>query len=360
MRWFIAISLLLALACSKKEAPPPAESEQATETEAETLPSAEGAGGTPAAGSERAEPAQEGTLPLPEELQGETPALGAAPVLKVLEQGSEPRQALRWKVGSGFTQKLSADVDSTADALVSIVVARSPQYTVSYDLALHAKKVEKDGTVHVAFSVDEATPSAPTMDSNPKLAKRLKEALPAVRRVTGTYRMSPRGRVTDLQVKVPPNATPTCEEMIDSLRWALTHWVPLFPEVPIGKDAEWTIHQAVEQNGVRVNQLRGYRVVKIDGNRVELGMSTRQSATAQRFTSPGTAGPLDLAKLEGQATGSMTWNLTELGPRTASFVMQVVRHATSVPAPGKESVPVTLNNTHSVKVGEPSSESDAP
>ena len=76
MRWSIIILMsLTSLACSKKEAPAPAEPEQAAETE--TPPSAEG--------SEQTADTTEETPELPEELTGETPAVGAPPVVKVLE-----------------------------------------------------------------------------------------------------------------------------------------------------------------------------------------------------------------------------------------------------------------------------------
>jgi hypothetical protein len=355
MRWLFTTLILLTLACSKKEAPPQAEpagqaqAEQSEPAAAEiTTPEAtgeQGAGGTAAASGQTAE-----SPPLPEELQGETPALGAAPEIKIYEAGSDPRQTLRYDVRKGLTQKISADVDATVDAVVAMATVKAPQYTVSYDLSLHVDKVDSDGTAHVAFAVDRASVSGPAL--TPEADKRLKEALHAVRKVKGSYRMSPRGWVTELEVPVPSGATPTSHEMIDNLRWSIFEWIPIFPDDPVGKGAEWTVHESLEQHGVRINQLRGYKVLRIDGNRVELGMNLRQSAAAQRFKSPGTPQELDLHALEGQATGSFSWKLGELGPTGAKLVAQVVRNVLSVANANQKSVPLSLNNTNSVTIGE--------
>ncbi len=122
MRWSIFILLSLSLACTKKEAAAPVEPEQAAETE--TAPPSDGprAEGwqSPRTRPQRC-PGPNDSPELPEALRTPAPPLDAAPVLEVLEQGKEPRQALRWPLKPGFEQKVSLDVGFALDALVVVL-----------------------------------------------------------------------------------------------------------------------------------------------------------------------------------------------------------------------------------------------
>jgi hypothetical protein len=346
MRWSIIILMSLSsLACSKKEAPAAPEPEQAAETE--TPPSAEGS-------EETADPIEE-TPELPEELKGETPAVGAPPVVKMLEQGKEPRQALRWNVKPGFEQKVSADVSFGVDAVVVILGFRLPEYVVSYDLTMRAKKVEDDGTVRVAFTVDKASTAS---QGTPKEQRdSLNMALRGATKTTGSYTLGPRGRMTDIEINVPTGAKRMSHEMVDNLRWALVQMTPAFPREPLGQGAKWTVHQGIGQGGIHINQLTTMEIVKVEGSRVELSMNVQQSAAPQPFKNPGTGATLNLsivdgrASLNGVASGSLTWDLAELAPRAVSIgaeVIKGVRYSVS----GKKATEVAIKIDRTVKVTE--------
>jgi hypothetical protein len=348
MRWSIIILMSLtstSLACSKKEAPAPAEPEQAAETE--TPPSAEGSEQTP-------DPAEE-TPELPEELKGETPAVGAPPVVKVLEQGKEPRQALRWNVKPGFEQKMSADVSFAVNAVIAVIAFGSPKYVLTYELTMRAKKVEDDGSVRVTFKVDEARSTNWDKVDEEQQAP-LKTALRGAGETTGSYTLSPRGRTTNVEINVPPGAGRMSVEMVDSLRWALALMTPLLPGEPLGQGAKWTLHQGIEQGGIQVNQLTTLEIVKLEGSRVELSMNVQQTAAPQVFKNPGTAATLSLsilgekASFGGLAIGSLTWNLTELAPRAVNIESEVIKGVTYRPSPDKKAVSVAVKTDRAVKV----------
>ena len=348
MRWSIIILMSLSLACSKKEAPAAPEPEQAAETE--TPPSAEGS-------EETADPAEE-TPELPEELKGETPAIGAPPVVKVLEQGKEPRQALRWNVKPGFEQKVSADVGFAIDAVVAVLRFGLPKYVMSYDLTMQAKKVESDGTVRVAFTVDKASTNWKAVGKEQRAP--LKTALRATRKVTGNYTLGPRGRMTDIETSIPPGAKRMSHEMVDNLRWALIQMTPAFPEEPLGQGAKWTVHQGIEQGGIHINQLTTMEIVKVEGSRVELATNVQQSAAPQPFKNPGTGATLSLsivngvARLNGVASGSLTWDLTELAPRAVNIEADVIKGVRYDPHDGstKQAVEVAVKTDRTVEVTE--------
>jgi|GEM_PF-3331267 len=326
MRWSIitVLSLSLAglagLACSKKEPPAPADTEQAAETE----PAPAGGISEPAADSAEV-PIPKGAAELPEPLKTPAPPVTAPPVIEVLEQGQEPRQALRWNIKPGFEQKLSANVGYTLDAVVVFLRVGEPIYVVSYDLTLRAEKVEDDGRARIAFTVDGANIDMKTVGE--KRVSRLKTALTSMRKVTGSYTLGPSGRITGFKMNLPSDARRTSHDMADTLRWALLHMTPTFPEEPLGKGAKWTVHEGIEQAGIHVNQLTTWKVEKLEGTRVELTMEDQQSAAKQSFQDPGLPLTKKLTLLSGTANGPLSWDLTELAPRSADLGAGILKAA---------------------------------
>lgn len=349
MRWYLLILLSLSLACTKKEAATPVEPEQAAETEAP--PSSESP--QPMVGIPE-DPTAEvprplGAPELPEALQTAAPPVDAVPVLEVLEQGKEPRQALRWTLKPGAEQKVSLDVGFALDAVVVVMRVAEPIYIVSYDLTLRTGKLESDGSVRVSFTVDAASMGMKHLGE--KRVDRMETALTTARKVTGSYTLGPRGQLSNLEVKLPPDASRTSHDMADNLRWALAEMTPVFPEEPVGQGAKWTVQQGIRQRGIHVNQLSTMELVKVGGKRVGLTMKQQQSAAKQSFQDPGYPVTHELNLLSGTADGPLEWDLTELAPRAADLsatVLKAVQQGTNTP--DGQSVEVIVQASRALKI----------
>lgn len=347
MRWFILILITLSLACSKKQESAPVEPEQATEAEA-TSP-AEGAellkSPEKAAGFENIE-----MPPLPPELQAEAPPLGAPPTVIVLEQGSEPRQALRWTVRSGFEQKTTTDIGLGVNAVVGLVQTDMAETVISYDLSMQAKNVAKDGTIAVAFKVDDA--QVKLRGGFPvQQTERQKKAMRQRADVAGSYALSARGAITNLEMTKASDGSPANAALIDSLQWALVQLTPALPEEPVGPGARWTVHESFVQGGIHAHQVRTVELVKVEGNRVELTMETRQTAGPQPYTNPLTGAKFDLESSNGVVHGSLDWDLSRLAPMTASIVGNAIDGAMYRDASKTKRAAIAALAKRSAKVG---------
>ncbi|NNK08518.1 MAG: hypothetical protein HKP50_14495 [Myxococcales bacterium] len=331
MRWSLLVLMSLSLACTKKDAAPAAPEKPA---ETEPAPSPEGVAWdeSPASAAKTAVARPLDSPELPPELRAPAPALGAPPVLEVLEQGKEPRQALRFSVEPGSEQKVTLNVAFTIDALVVVMRVGEPIYIVSYDLTLRAGKAHSDGSMPVEFTVDAANIDMELVGD--KRVSRMKLALKTARKITGSYTLGPQGRVTNVEVSLPKDATRTSHDMADNLRWALIQMNPVFPEEPLGQGAKWTVHEGLMQGGIHVNQLTTMEVVKVEGKRVELAMEQQQSAASQPFQSPGLPLTSDLRLMGGEADGTLDWDLSRLAPRSANIsanVLKTIKQPTSDP-----------------------------
>ena len=246
-------------------------------------------------------------------------AVGAPPAVKLLESGAEPRQALRWNVKPGFEQKVSANIGFAVQTVLAVLTTDSPKTVLSYDLNMKAAKVKGDGTIRVTFKGE-------VWNTNRKAADRV-ERVGEPTKLTGSYELDPLGRITHVEIKAPSGATAASDFKVDTLEWALLLLTPAFPNEPVGRGAKWTVHEGVEQGGIHANQLRTIEVVRVEGNRVELDMNVRQAAAPQPFKNPGTGAMLQLGTASGVASGSLTWDLTELAPRVADIDSHMVKGA---------------------------------
>jgi hypothetical protein len=350
MRWSILFLISLSLACTKKEPAAPAEPEQAAEAASpegsEALSPELGAPTEPSAEVPRPKGADE----LPPPLRVPAPPLSDPPIIEVLDQGQAPRRALQWKVESGFAQKLSADVGFTIDAVVVVMRVGEAVYVVSYDLTLRAAKVASDGSVRVAYEVEDAEVDLELVGE--KRVERIKRALSSARELSGSYTLGPRGRITDFEMSIPEGTKRTGHDMADNLRWAITQMTPVFPEQPLGQGAKWTVQQGVLQGGIHVNQLTTFTIKKLEGERVELAMDQLQSAAKQTFQDPGLPINKQLNLLSGMANGPLTWKLSELAPGAADLGSGVLKAAEQPSTdPTKRPVEALIQTNRALQIG---------
>lgn len=318
MRWSIIILIALSLGCSKKQESAPTETEQAAETEApagDKAPEAAAVVGDPSAATGFN---VEDLPPLPPELQGQAPLLEAPPLVTVLEPGSEPRQELRWAVKPGFEQTLTARLGVAVDAVIVLIRSNMPMVESDYTLTIQAKKIRKDGSVQVGFKVT-GVHVVPRGGQPSTQTEAQKLAMQERARVVGSYTLSPHGAISDFEMSKASDGTAAAPGLVDILRWSLGQMTPALPAEPVGVGAKWSTHGSILQGGILVNQLRTFELVKLDGNRVELAVELRQSASPQPYTNPMTGAKFELESLHGIASGALGWDLGELAPRTATI-----------------------------------------
>jgi len=349
MRWSIIILIALSLGCSKKQEAAPTETDQAAETEA---PAGEKA---PDAAEVIADPSAatgfkaEDLPPLPPELEGQAPLLDKPPLVKVLEPGSEPRQKLRWAVKSGSEQTLTARLGIEVNAVIVLIRSDMPKVETDYTLTMQAKKVRKDGTVQVGFSVTGVELVVPDGEV-PKQTEAQKLAMQERARVVGTYTLSPQGAISDFELTKTSDGTPALPSLVDLLRWSLGQMTPVLPAEPVGVGAKWSAHASILQGGILVNQLRTIELVKVDGNHVELSVELRQSATPQPYTNPMTGAKFELQGLNGIGSGSVGWDLSQLAPLTADLNAEALDSAIFRNQDKTKKASVAVHNHRTIEV----------
>jgi len=321
MRFLLVLGVFLALACTKN--PPSSD-----ETKPDEAP--------PAAETETEEA-------LPKELREPAPPIGAAPVVKLVDAGEAERRELRLRIEPGSKQQLSIEVRYSAEASVGgTFPVHSPVSLAKYDLTLDAKEQTADDAIPVVFSIDDVSVTQSHEGESKERQKRTKAVLKTMKKLTGSYTVTPMGRISNVQIDVPPNALREVYEMTDNLRWALLALIPTLPEEPVGEGAIWTAHRGSSLGGLHLNELATHELIKRNGAEVQIRTSHLRGGAAQTFKNPGASRELELLEAGSEGSGSdVTWDLTTLAPHSGTVssklttVVQIKPLSEDAPPPVK-------------------------
>lgn len=169
------------------------------------------------------------------------------PELVVLEPGAEPRQQLRYAPLPGTSQRVEIDVKVRLDSTFTNTVleqghtaADSP--TVRSTLRLTSQPVQGERDVEVRFVTEDVTVLDDTTD--PRLRKRVEAVASGAKGARGSWRVSPSGRITAVDVAVSPDTSATMRRQLATLRETIETSSLPYPDVPIGIGARWRATQS--------------------------------------------------------------------------------------------------------------------
>jgi hypothetical protein len=162
--------------------------------------------------------------------------------------------------------------------------------------------------------------------------------------------LSPQGAISDFELTKVSDGTPAVPSLVDLLRWSLGQMTPALPAEPVGVGAKWSAHESILQGGILVNQLRTFELVKVAGNRVELSVDLRQSASPQPYTNPMTGAKFELQGLNGIGSGSVGWDLSQLAPLTASIEANALDGAVFRSEDQTRKASVAVHNQRTIEV----------
>ena len=227
-----------------------------------------------------------------------------APQLELVDPGTEPRHRLARAPTPGTTEPITVTLDSTThlradgQALPEIV---SP--TLSLKGRIEIDDVRDDAIV-VRHLVDEVAiaddSTAPAL-----LVQQLVAAKPAFASYRATLTLDPRGGLREGSVEVPAEAGAAATQLLHQLTDSLVQSQVPLPQAAVGTGAKWTAVSRVEQGQMAVRQQVDYELTKIEGTRLLLTATVKQSLLDTHVAvpgMPGTKAKVELFRSTGHGT----------------------------------------------------------
>lgn len=237
--------------------------------------------------------------------------------LTVLDDGREPRRALRYPDDPPATQKMSL----TLRVGMKMEVPGSPVPPVTLPglrLLIDLEGRGKAGLSHFDFTVTDAdlvsADAAP-----PSIVAELRKGLPSLVGASGSVVVDPRGMTRELTMGLPSDLGQELEQYMNSARLAIGQMPVPMPDEPIGVGAKWEVQETVAQDGVSVRQKTYYELLALETTRALIRTQTVQSAERQRAALPGLPDGVtaEVLSLHGSGAGETEIDLRRLVPGSA-------------------------------------------
>ena len=239
------------------------------------------------------------------------PAPIAAPAaVKLLDAGSEPRTVLRLHPTAGDKQAVTMTMKMEMTMFLADKPMPStpmPAMVMSMDVAV--KDVAADGDITYSLLLGDTTVAADT-NTAPAMASAMKTALSSIRGMNGTGKMSSRGIIKGIEMKLPAGADPQFSQITDQMKDSFAGSSTALPEEAVGPGARWEYKTKLKSQGMTIDQTITYELVAVDGDRLTFRDTITQNAANQKIQSPAMAGvKVDLNRMTGTGTGSGTYDL---------------------------------------------------
>ena len=233
------------------------------------------------------------------------------PVL-VIDQGAEPREALRYKVARGTTTTSAMEYALARLATTENAAALTVTPGVRLDIVSGPTIEGKGGTTRFDVRIVKAQAIVPE-GTDPGLKLELDKSVAVLNNVGGWVEIDDRGIIqrSELNSRAKnPDVPARLLLMLINARTSLARVV--LPAQPVGIGARWEAKKELLLYGFKVTQSDTYTMTERAGDEVKLNVQIQQTAPQQTVTFEEDGVELTLEALSMNATGQVVLNLNAL------------------------------------------------
>lgn len=234
-------------------------------------------------------------------------ATAAAPTVKLVKAGDGAKAPLRYALKAGARDTMVMTMRMTMQ--ISADGAKMPAVTmpdIIFDVGVKVASVDPKGVATCTFDFGKVRAAAGVKGIDEGMVKQLDTMLAKLAGLKGHASFTPRGEVLDSGVDATAVKDPALRQMIDSFESSFAQATTPLPAQPVGVGAVWTATQAIEANGIKLNQVATFELVSRKADRFEVKVTFDQTAKAQTMAMPGLPKGVDAKLLKAVGTGKGT------------------------------------------------------
>jgi len=260
-------------------------------------------------------------------------AYAAAPVLKVLDGGNGPKRVLRFapRVGDQQSMSLNWRVDMDMDMGGMQVPMNIPPVVMLFRTEVKEVKGSGEITYELVLVSVEVQPQD---EASHPAAALMKDEMKKIEGMKGTVVMSSSGFVREKTFKRPAGMD---EGLFTEVTNAVDSAGTQYPDSAVGKGARWSVTDHVTERGIHLKRTTRYLLRSIEGEQVDLEISSDAEPTQMRVDSPdlppGATAELSTFKADGK--GETQARLDRILP-VSSTLQMVVNSTLAVSVEGQK------------------------
>jgi hypothetical protein len=201
------------------------------------------------------------------------------PTVTVLEAGQEPRKPLRYAFKKAAETTL---MDMKMELQITGLGAQSPKVTmptIRMTFDMKPQSVDADGTLTSQMEmkkVDILADKQISADMKDKLAKEMNQFVG----LKGRTVVTSRGVTKEATVEVPPGASQSAQQLMDSIKDSLRNMSSPFPEEAVGKGAKWEV-KTVVAGVMTIVETATYTLKDVSDKTATFDIAVQQTAPPQ-------------------------------------------------------------------------------
>ena len=172
-------------------------------------------------------------------------------------------------------------------------------------------------------------------DLPPAAIDEIRRSLEPLRGFRGRYTITARGELLAFEADLPDDLPDAVRSQLEQFQNSLEDMVLVWPLEPIGVGSVVEVEKPIRLNGIVTRQRTRYRVLSIEGTRLEIETVVQTSAEPQDMPSPPTAPDtrIELRSLVGRGSGRAAIDLRSLGSTSRAHA-EVTLEARIIPPTG--------------------------
>jgi hypothetical protein len=236
----------------------------------------------------------------------------------------------RWDFKLGRTDTVVA----TVRAAQSVEMAGQPpqkqeQPPMQFTIAVSPKKKTPSGDFEIGFVLKKADVVLGKQDQ--ALADKLAEPLKALSGMSGGFRVTPTGSVSDFEVAPSKGPREAQQEIMPLVEQAMQSIVVAFPNEPIGLGAQWQEQATSKEQGLSLTTTATYTLKEVGEGGLFVSVTTTRKAPAQPVNDPRAPKGTTIA-VEGSGTTTVKLRLDRVALKATADATTGI--TTSQPTPG--------------------------
>lgn len=212
--------------------------------------------------------------------------VGGKPIVKLLEPGAEPRSDLSYVLVKGSSQKMVMTMDMSMAMKVqgqNLPATALPRMSMGMD----ASTIDKSPAGE--FKIDSHLSSV-SVDAaggqQEQMAKALRPQLEAMKGLSMSYWVNPKGHVHDVKLGMPSSMPPAAQQLLTGMSQSFESMVIPLPSEPVGVGAQWQVISRTATGGADLLQSAVYTLKSRSGARATLEVKLIQLAASDTIRGP--------------------------------------------------------------------------
>lgn len=235
-------------------------------------------------------------------------------MMKITDQGAEPRKLLKFQFKEGLRQTgsmiMDMDIQNQMNGNSSPMVVMP---SIVMPISGAVEKVNDDGSAVITYEISDIEVKS-RKNSNPELVNSLVELYSKIKLISCSGEVDPFGLASKPECEFKGDIDPSLSDSVKQIMENSNNIVFL-PEHPVGEGAKWEISSSgMESGGITVSFKSSQELVSMDGDTASIETTFEQSAGEQTVQFPGNSFETRVESLKGEGESIMQVDLKKLFP----------------------------------------------